>query len=199
MILKVKIKDTIMWGEDPCFVTNLLEVKSDIREIKLSLLMDRRLSIDISQNSILDFIVRNDLHKYVITGSIALKLYGLLDRYTNDIDLVTTTRDRDGYSNNTYLVEKGRLGYLKVKDKLNIWNLFKREEHNCDFFLDENVSYREFEYNGNVLKLQEPIAIINAKMSILENIFDNSTQRNWDALGFSKHKADIKKISNILS
>lgn len=197
--MKMKIKDTIFWVEDPCYVVNLLDVKSDIRDIKLSFLMNRVLSIDTSQNSILDFIVRNNLSKYVITGSIALKLYGLLERYTKDIDLITTTRDREGYSNNGYLLEKGRLGYLKVKDKLNIWNLFKREEHDCDFFLDADVSYREFEYKGIILKIQEPISIINAKMLILEDIFENSNQRSWDSLGFNKHRSDIKNISKILS
>lgn len=197
-------KDMVLWGDDsyaPNPDKQILGAKANVRDIKLSLITGAKtVSINTNKNNVLDFIVRNDLNKYVISGSTALNIYGLLDRDCKDLDLVTTEVDRNGYSNNRYPIgEIGRLGFIEIQDKLSIRNVFSREKYNCDFFLNKDVVFREFEYNGKILKIQEPLTILNAKVDLLEKIIVNSNQRNWDSLGFQKHLNDIEIITKVLS
>lgn len=65
--------------------------------------------------------------------------------------------------------------------------------------MNKDVVFREFEYNGQTLKIQEPLTILNAKVDLLEKIIVNSNQRNWDSLGFQKHIDDIETITKVLS
>ncbi len=195
----------IGWGPsmtyEDTYSKKLLDAKSSVRDIKLSFITGiKDVSINNSKSNVLDFIVRNGLDKYVLTGSTALKIYGLLNREIKDLDLITTVVDREGYSNQRYPIgESGRLGFIDIQDKLTLWNIFNREQYECDFFLNKDVVFREFDYFGQSLKIQEPIAILNAKIELLGKIMENSNPRNWDTLGFQKHLNDINTITKVLS
>ena len=85
----------------------------------------------------------------IITGSLALKLLGLVTRDTNDIDILIKDRNRyDNYTTDTYddeFTTPNRLGYKSFGYKKGI--LKKKVIHEVDFFENKNVPFLEFEIN----------------------------------------------------
>lgn len=179
---------------------NKLKVLS--RDIKLTMLFKKDLfSISNQEDETLDFIVKNNLDKYIITGSFALKLYGLLDRECKDLDLITSEVDREYERVNTYPIEADncRLGFSKVTEKMTFGNFLKRKSYNCDFFLNKDSKFKTFTYKGFELKIQEPLSIVEEKFKLIKSIKKDSNQYNWDSLGLYKHIRDIKNINMIIN
>lgn len=186
--------DMLLGFEDVSYPTKDY-IKKRSRDIKLALLLNNNsIKINNSENETLDFIINSNLDKYIITGSFALKLYGLLDRKSKDLDLVTNSADRKYKTKNNYTIEtKGRLGFVTIKERLRFNNIFNRKKYECDFFLDDNPKFRTFQYKGFNLKIQEPLTIVDEKLRIVNSII-NSSIRNWDNLGLRKHLRDFDSI-----
>ena len=147
---------------------------SDFRDLKLKLInSDISFTLDqsalINYNNELTFISRN-FPNDIITGSIALSLFGLINREISDIDILINDENRfSDYCNNTYGDDetgnmKNRLGYILFNFKKNFFT--KKKKYEVDFFKNEDSKYIEFEFNGINLKLQHPLEIINAKMGM---------------------------------
>lgn len=110
----------------------------------------------------------------VITGSIALKLYGLLDRNTFDIDILIKDKDRyDSYTKDFYGHYKNdndidnRLGYKMISYKKGFF--YKKRTYTVDFFEDRGVSFNILEYNGVKLKVHNPLELLSMKIGLSDN------------------------------
>jgi hypothetical protein len=147
-----------------------MNFKSELRDLKFKVL-DGEIIFRVNSYSInrfkreLDFILAN-FKDDVITGSLALNLYGLIDRPIGDIDILIKDKDRyDSYSTDGYdEVISNRLGYIGLSWKKNIFS--KRKLYYVDLFIDNGASYQEFEYKGHLLKLHNPIEIISQKLTM---------------------------------
>ena len=182
------------------------DAKSEIRNLKLKLI-NGSYNFSIKPHKIgicrkeLEFI-SNKFPDDIITGSLAFKLYGLIDRNIGDIDLIIKDRDRfSSYNNSGYDEESGitnRLGSrwfdYKPKSENRILNLFnildifrKSQSLLVDFFENNESNYIEFEFCGKMLKIQKPIELLDTKLLLMEN---SSNQ---------KHRKDIYHIFSQIS
>jgi hypothetical protein len=115
----------------------------------------------------------------IITGSLALKLFGLISRKSNDVDILIKDKSRydryilDGYDDE--FTTPNRLGYKSFKYKKGIFS--KEVEYNVDFFEDKNVPFLEFTidisttFHSNIkkIKIHNPLEIMDYKLGIFAN------------------------------
>jgi len=115
----------------------------------------------------------------IITGSLALKLFGLISRKSNDVDILIKDKNRydkyilDGYDDE--FTTPNRLGYKPFKYKKGIFS--KEVEYNVDFFEDKNVPFLEFTidisttFHSNIkkIKIHNPLEIMDYKLGIFAN------------------------------
>ena len=123
--------------------------------------------------------IKDEFPDDVITGSLALNLFGLLDREISDIDIIIKDRKRySGYAPGLYYgmargnetAMKSRLGYLVVEHrKKGFWNWMFPKKHKVDFFEESNARFLEVEHRGHVYKVQHPIDIIETKIALEGN------------------------------
>jgi hypothetical protein len=162
---------------------SLDELKAEFRNFKLKSISNE-INFNISETVIkenkdlLNFLTDN-FPNDVITGSLALKLLGLLSRKSNDIDILIKDKNRydryilDGYDDE--FTTPNRLGYKPFKHKKGIFS--KEVEYNVDFFEDKNVPFLEFTidisttFNSNIkkIKIHNPLEIMNFKLGIFAN------------------------------
>jgi len=115
------------------------------------------------------FFVKEKFPNDIITGSIALSLFGLTSREISDIDiLIKDTNRYSGYLNETYgdpeTVIDNRLGYIVFDYKRGFF--YRKRRYEVDFFKDLGSKYIEFQFEGVKLKIQHPLEIISQKMSM---------------------------------
>lgn len=163
------------------------DIKSEIRDLKIKIISGE-FEVNFSDvnkkrhreelNFILNKLSTND----VISGSLALKLYGLLDREIGDIDILIEDENRyNGYTLDYYGVRlDNRLGYKKFIEK----GWFSRKEYKVDFFKNKGVTYNEMNFNGKKIKVHNPVDIINLKLKMFMKKYD------------TKHKDDLVHIFN---
>jgi len=152
-----------------------------LRDFKLSVVTGD-VEINVSQEALkkfelqLDFI-KDEFPNDVITGSLALNLFGFLDREISDIDILIKDKERySGYKSGMYYrmlkgtevdLEK-RLGYLTVKHrKSGLWNKLFPKKYKVDFFEENSSNYIEVEHNGHIYKVQHPIDVLETKSKIV--------------------------------
>lgn len=157
--------------------------KRILRDIKTNTLLTNDLNISQekvnSVENLLDITISNvPNNDYVITGSMVLYIYGLLQRKPKDIDIVANDEDFLGEldKRNDYLDEMvfGHEGYKEVG---------KNKKYKIDlFYINDlkNVPFTTLKYKNNILKINNLFNIIEAKIELSE--------KN------NKHKKDIKKI-----
>lgn len=150
------------------------DLVSEFRDFKLKLIQNE-LNFSVNQDVIKKYhtelsFIKNNFKSDIISGSIALILYGLIDRVVSDIDILIKDESRySGYINNTYVGEDdegmdNRLGYIEFKYKPGFFS--KTRYYEVDFFKDIDAKYIEFDFEGTTLKLQHPLEIISAKMGM---------------------------------
>ena len=162
---------------------SLDELKAEFRNFKLKSISNE-INFNISETVIkenkdlLNFLTDN-FPNDVITGSLALKLLGLLSRKSNDIDILIKDKNRydryilDGYDDE--FTTPNRLGYKPFKHKKGIFS--KEVEYDVDFFEDKNVTFLEFTidisttFHSNIkkIKIHNPLAIMDYKLGIFAN------------------------------
>ena len=149
------------------------DIKSEIRNLKLKVISGE-FSINFSDVNIkkhseeLNFILNRLSENDIITGSLALKLYGLLDRQIGDIDIIINDPDRyQGYNQNLYgdIKLDNRLGYKSFVEKG--WWPFSKKEYQVDFFENDGANFIEMNFNGKKLKIHTPFDIINHKSDMI--------------------------------
>ena len=181
----------------PNYAINFLtsdELKTEFRDFKLKVLnnevkfMPSEEALEKHKDS-LSFISHH-LPNDIISGSLALNILGLLYRDTTDIDIIINDKnryskyDKDGYDDVEFSTPN-RLGYIDFKYKRGIFT--KEKEYKVDFFHNETVSFIEVDFNGEKLKIHNPLEIMDYKlnMAINSKVY-SSTSR--------KHNEDLTRI-----
>ena len=143
--------------------------KADIRNLKIKIINNE---IDFKIKNLkkfkkeLDFISSHFKEDDILTGSLALSLYDLLERNVNDIDVLINDEDR--YSN--YIIRGydvkllNHLGYKYIYYKKNFLSI--KKEYKVDFFINRDQEYNELLYNGKKIKIHNPIKILEFKSKI---------------------------------
>ena len=177
-----KFMDEVM-SEDLLFrvLRNPSVIKTEWRDLKLGLMLDDfKLKPDINKikykkNTLFrkeeqDYWVKVEENKdCIITGSMCLKAFGLIDRETNDVDLIV--RDKTLVSDLTLLKQSHydnitgieHIGYFVYS----ITNFFgvKTGECNIEFF--ENKTATVIEHEG--FKFHHPFEVMDKKLQIMLN------------------------------
>ncbi len=198
--------------------------KSALRDLKIQMITTDNINFSVQSSNISIYKKELDLLRIVcpndvITGSLALNLYGLINRTCNDIDVLIKDKDRYSVYYNTEHSYGGdidfsdnRLGYKyhiyrkEVKFKNTFLNnllfpftlvinklmiLFANEYNfKVDYFIDNDVKYNNFEYNGHYYKIHCPLQILEKKVSMSINIENDNSFiyiRNYK----KKHKNDL--------
>jgi hypothetical protein len=153
-----------------------------LRDFKLGIITGDR-EIKTCQESLKRFdeqltFIKDEFPDDVITGSLALNIFGFLDREISDIDILIKDKERyTGYNRGEYyhrtkgneLDMDSRLGYLEIKQKRKgIWNFFKKK-HKVDFFQYSSQNYVKVEYKGHIYKVQNPMDILETKSTLCGN------------------------------
>ena len=181
---------------------SLDELKAEFRNYKLKSI-NNEINFKISESvvkenkDLLAFLTDN-FPNDIITGSLALKLLGLLSRKSNDIDILIKDKNRydkyilDGYGDDEFTTPN-RLGFKKFKHKVGFFT--KEKEYSVDLFEDKEVPFLEFDinignsFNSNIkkIKIHNPLEIMNFKLSIFSN---NRVIRETGR----KHNEDLTRI-----
>lgn len=174
--------------------------KSALRDFKIKLITEGDIEFPVLPNMLdkyskelqfLSTICPND----IITGSLALNLYGLIYRDIHDIDILIKDKNRydhyfDKHSYINDVATTNRLGFKehsytrKIKSNNIILNtllfvfrdtieLFTRKDYyQVDYFVDTDSRYNTFEYDGHTFKIHNVLDIIEQKLLLMKNIED---------------------------
>jgi hypothetical protein len=148
------------------------DLKSELRDFKLSIVTgDYKVKIDPSviPSDKMEFII-SKFPDGIITGSIALLMYGLLARGFQDFDIIIDDRNLfPSYSTDRYGDEEigNRLGYRDIEYKSGIFS--RKKTYKVDFFENNGAKYNSFVYKGNTYKVQDLLEIIDHKMVMANN------------------------------
>ena len=152
-----------------------------LRDFKLSIVTGD-VELRASQSALKKFdvqleFIKDEFPYDVITGSLALNIFGFLDREISDIDIMIKDKERysDYHSGMYYRMLKGtevdlekRLGYLTIKHrKAGFWNRLFPKKYKVDFFEENSSNYVEVEYKEHIYKVQHPIDILETKSKIV--------------------------------
>lgn len=179
------------------------DIKSEIRNIKLKIISGEY-SLNFSDvnlkkhNEELNFILNRLSENDIITGSLALKVYGLLDREIGDLDIIIDDPHRyQGYRNSGYGQFRldNRLGYKKFIEKG--WWPFTKKEYQVDFFKNDNVKFIEMNFNGKKLKIHNPIDIIKHKSDMFVSM--NKSHGFYRGTETHKHYKDLIHIFKVIN
>jgi hypothetical protein len=151
-----------------------------LRDFKLGIVTGD-VELNVSQSALKKFelqleFIKDEFPNDVITGSLALNIFGFLDREISDIDIMIKDKERySGYNSGIYYrMLKGtetdletRLGYLDIKHrKSGLWNRFFPKKYKVDFFEDNEPNYIEVNHKGHIYKVQHPIDVLETKSKI---------------------------------
>ena len=149
--------------------------------------------------------ISDELPNDIISGSLALNIFGLIYRDTNDIDVLIDDKSRypkyirDGYDDDEFSTPN-RLGYVEIKykkrsligiEKLQIFPKYK--EYKVDFFHnDNNASFITIDFNGKKLKVHNPLEIMDYKLNMAINtkVYSQTSR---------KHNEDLTQIFGQMS
>lgn len=174
--------------------TNLL---SDFREFKLKVI-DNEIDFKISEKFISDnkkiiSFISNKFPDDIISGSLALNIFNLINRDINDIDILIKDKKRYseyinyGYGDSKKTI-KNRLGYIWFGYKPSFFS--SKNNYKVDFF--ENKSepkFIDFEFKSNIIKVHHPLEVIEFKLEMIENSSIEKRQK-------IKHITDLTTIFN---
>lgn len=169
------------------------ELKSEFRDFKLRVLNDEvkfKLVNDIDDETSdkLKFI-QSTFPNDILTGSLALKILGLLSRKNGDIDILISDKSRykgyvlDGYDDE--FSSKNRLGFIQFNWKSGFFS--KTKVFDIDFFETNTTNYLSFDFRGKELKIHNPLELMQHKLDIITSPkVEISTAR--------KHNEDLTQI-----
>ena len=182
--------------------TNLLtpsELQTEFRDYKLKVIsgeINFTPSVKaLDKHKDLLYFISDKLPDDIISGSLALNIFGLIYRDTNDIDIIIKDKNRypkyvkDGYDDDEFSTPN-RLGYVEFKHKRGIFTSDK--EYKVDFFHNEGASFIEVDFNGKKLKVHNPLEVMDYKLNMaLNSKVYSSTSR--------KHNEDLTQIFGQMS
>ena len=177
--------------------TNFLttdELKTEFRDYKLKVLSGdikftpSKESLDNHKELI--YFISDTFPNDIISGSLALSLFGLLHRKTNDIDIIIDDKNRydkylkDGYSDDEFSTPN-RLGYREFKYKRGIFT--SEKNYMVDFFENIDYSFITIDFGGKKIKVHNPLEIMDYKLNMVGNskVFRVTSR---------KHNEDLTRI-----
>ncbi|HPZ24137.1 MAG TPA: hypothetical protein PLC25_04795 [Bacilli bacterium] len=171
------------------------ELKTEFRDLKLKVInselkfnVNKSVANQLSKE--LEF-VSKEFGSDILSGSIVLKLYGLLRRDINDIDILIDDKSRySGYSIGGYDEDSvpNRLGKKTFFYKKGFFS--RKKEYNVDFFENTDAPYDLVKIGDKTFKLHNPFDIINYKMSMIlssTSSVDSSRKHNEDLSSIFRH------------
>jgi hypothetical protein len=177
------------------------ELQTEFRDYKLKVL-NGEINFTTSAKSLdkhkdLLYFISDTLPNDIISGSLALNIFGLIYRDTNDIDVLIDDKDRypkyirDDYDDDEFSTPN-RLGYREIKYKKGTF-FSKEKEYKVDFFHnDNNSSFITIDFNGKKLKVHNPLEVMDYKLNMaLNSKVISSTSR--------KHNEDLTQIFDQMS
>lgn len=182
--------------------TNLLttsELQTEFRDYKLKVISGEinfnPSSKALDKHKDLLYFISDKLSNDIISGSLALNIFGLIYRDTNDIDIIIDDKNRypkyvkDGYDDDEFSTPN-RLGYVEFKHKRGIFT--SEKEYKVDFFHNVGASFIEVDFNGKKLKVHNPLEVMDYKLNMaLNSKVLSSTSR--------KHNEDLTQIFGQMS
>lgn len=184
--------------------TNFLttdELKSEFRDYKLKVLSGEikftplnypldSVYLSSKKHKDLLYFISDTFPNDIVSGSLALSLFGLLHRQTNDIDIIIDDRnrydkyDKDGYADDEFS-KNNRLGYREFKYKKGIFT--SEKEYIVDFFENVGASFITIDFGSRKIKVHNPLEIMDYKLNMAINSkVIRSTSR--------KHNEDLTQI-----
>jgi hypothetical protein len=194
--------------------------QQELRDMKIDIVSGER-KIEISDKAMAKFapelrFIAKELPDDIITGSLALNLYGLIERDINDIDIIIDSRFRySGYSsgklygspNDGDLIMENRLGYIYFEEEVKsaaikrFFGLKSTIKRKIDFFENTvNTHNNYFEFEGHKYRIQDPVSIVEAKCQIEKNCVGRTRYEDWMDDGKTqkeKHNSDLECIFNL--
>lgn len=182
--------------------TNLLtpsELQTEFRDYKLKVI-NGEINFTPSAKALdkhkdLLYFISDKLPNDIISGSLALNIFGLIYRDTNDIDIIIDDKNRypkyvkDGYDDDEFSTPN-RLGYVQFKHKRGVFT--SEKDYKVDFFHNVGASFIEVDFNGKKLKVHNPLEVMDYKLNMaLNSKVISSTSR--------KHNEDLTQIFGQMS
>lgn len=170
-------------GSNTIYTSLSDSIKPQYRQLKMGVISDEikfNINLDSWDESMLNFIA-SEFKNDIISGSTALRMYGLISRTSKDLDIIIKDKSRyTGYSTDSYNdneILDNRLGFKKFNYNTESSNKFlqffgakKSIEILVDFFeFYDGVSCNEIQYKGNVFRLHDPLQIIDAKIDMIDD------------------------------
>ena len=177
-----------------------------LRDFKIEIVSGER-NIEITEEAKQRFakelrFISSEFPDDIITGSLALNLYGLLDRGIGDIDIMITDRKRyTGYRQGLLYgmlpdgeqTMSNRLGHLEFEIKESflrrLMNGMKRRRYLVDFFETDSAPFETFEFEGHTYKIHHATQIVENKC-VLESIKPLRGKRGYSD-SKEKHGRDL--------
>jgi len=143
-------------------------MKKLVRELKIKFLLNEEEKL-FPISKINPNLFPDKKYNYIISGSFILKMYGLLERKINDIDLVFDTQEECDAFLKDYKLLQNTSGYIDHTDELckNYLGYITINDFKFDIFLNKY-------YTKDIIMIDEyrtlnPYKIINHKINFLEN------------------------------
>lgn len=152
-----------------------------LRDLKIEIVSGER-NIEISDSAKKRFakelrFISKEFPNDIITGSLALNLYGLLSRDIGDIDIMIDDMKRYvGYSQGisygmlpdgeqTLSSRFGHIAFVDREESIfsRILNGMRRKKYMVDFFDASDSPYETFEFEGHVYKIHSAVRIVENK------------------------------------
>lgn len=175
------------------------ELKSEFRNFKLKVINgEQKFAIkDFNIEKFKDklYFISDRFPGDIISGSLALNLFGLINRDSNDIDILIEDPSRfsnytkDGYDDE--ISTPNRLGYIAFRYKRGIFS--SEKNYVVDFFHnDYDASFMTFKFANKEIKIHNPLEIIDYKLRMATSSKSlQSTSR--------KHNEDLTQIFGQMS
>jgi hypothetical protein len=163
-------------------------IKQLYRDFQIQIIQGRKFQIN--EKNYQEFIKGQQFKLYqkftpgeIITGSTALKLFGLINRDTSDIDIVLEDINKFGPLQKIMYTVGELDNYLGTKYFQEKKFFFKTIKHQFDFFECVNTEYVVHGQYVGTIKIELPMNIINKKIQISDyNHFND------------KHMSDLVEI-----
>ncbi len=184
---------------------------AEVRDLKIDILSGEK-RIEVKAEAAERFkaelkLIRENFPGDVITGSLALNLYGLIRRDIGDLDIIIPDGGRySGYDtghryrlipNGEMLMGK-RLGQISFREKKNwLARVFgkKPRRWQVDFFEQAEAEHRTFVFEGHEYRIQNPLDIIIAKCG-LESLGWLGNGK-WAMLSQDEHESREKHCADL--
>ena len=186
--------------------------KEELRELKIDVVSGER-KTEVSKDAMDRFaaelrFIAKEFPDDIITGSLALNLYGFIDRPITDVDIIIDSRFRyTGYKsgqlygsyNDGELDMSNRLGSINFKDEVSpgaikrFLGMKSYITRKVDFFeMTATTRFETFSFEGHQYRIQDAVDIVECKCHIEINCKGGGhmTQRQ-------KHGTDLMKIFKI--